>query len=143
MKIAKKQLEVAGILHLYGDDYKQNRLLPLSHKKVIHHLKACRTSQLGGHVEACTECGFEKIAYNSCRDRHCPKCQTMTKEQWINDRKAELLPCGYFQTSSWLRRANLIDKLFAFGMSEEIKPRRAYFSHPFLPSLKFHIKQLM
>jgi hypothetical protein len=51
---------------------------------------------LGGHVEQCDQCAFEQIAYNSCRDRHCPKCQTLTKEQWLNDRKAELLGCGYF-----------------------------------------------
>jgi hypothetical protein len=62
----------------------------------MRHIQTCRTAALGGHVEQCNKCGFEKIAYNSCRDRHCPKCQTMTKERWLNDRKAELLPCGYF-----------------------------------------------
>ena len=56
----------------------------------------CRTAELGGHVEACDHCGFEHNAYNSCRNRHCPKCQTLVKEQWLNDRKAELLPCPYF-----------------------------------------------
>jgi hypothetical protein len=56
----------------------------------------CRTAELGGHAEQCDQCGFEQIAYNSCRDRHCPKCQCLVKEQWLNDRKAELLPCGYF-----------------------------------------------
>lgn len=96
METVKKQPEVADILRLYGDDYKRNRSLPHIHNKIINHIKTCRTSQLGGHVEGCSECGFEKIAYNSCRDRHCPKCQTMVKEKWINDRKAELLPCGYF-----------------------------------------------
>jgi len=64
--------------------------------KTMHHIQACRSAKLGGHLEQCNECGFERNAYNSCRDRHCPKCQTMVKEQWINDRKAELLPCGYF-----------------------------------------------
>jgi Putative transposase/Transposase zinc-binding domain len=62
----------------------------------MHHIEVCRTAELGGHVEQCDQCGFERIAYNSCRDRHCPKCQTFTKEQWLNDRKSELLPCGYF-----------------------------------------------
>jgi hypothetical protein len=62
----------------------------------MHHIEVCRTAELGGHVEQCNRCGFERNAYNSCRDRHCPKCQTLTKEQWLNDRKAELLPCGYF-----------------------------------------------
>jgi len=62
----------------------------------MRHIEICRTAALGGHVEQCDKCGFERISYNSCRDRHCPKCQTMTKERWLNDRKAELLPCGYF-----------------------------------------------
>jgi len=59
-------------------------------------ITVCRTAQLGGHIEQCDQCGFERIAYNSCRDRHCPKCQIMVKEKWLNDRKADLLPCNYF-----------------------------------------------
>jgi len=62
----------------------------------MHHIQVCRTAQLGGHTEQCDQCAFERISYNSCRDRHCPKCQTLVKERWLNDRKAELLPCGYF-----------------------------------------------
>ena len=90
------QLEVADIFHLYGEDYRQNNPLSYKQKKVMHHIEVCRTAELGGHVEHCDQCDFERIAYNSCRDRHCPKCQTFTKEQWLNDRKSELLPCGYF-----------------------------------------------
>ena len=90
------QLEVADIFHLYGEDYRQNNPLSYEQKKVMHHIEVCRTAELGGHVEHCDQCDFERIAYNSCRDRHCPKCQTFTKEQWLNDRKSELLPCGYF-----------------------------------------------
>jgi len=91
-----KQPEVADIFRLYGEDYRQSK--PLSYKqiKVMRHIKECRTAVLGGHVERCNTCSFERIAYNSCRNRHCPKCQAMAKEQWLNDRKAELLPCGYF-----------------------------------------------
>lgn len=62
----------------------------------MHKIKICRTAQLGGHVEQCNHCSFERIAYNSCRDRHCPKCQTMVKERWLNDRRADLLPFNYF-----------------------------------------------
>ena len=62
----------------------------------MRHIESCRTADLGGHVQQCDQCGFEQIAYNSCRDRHCPKCQCLVKEQWLNDRKSELLPCGYF-----------------------------------------------
>jgi predicted Zn-ribbon and HTH transcriptional regulator len=92
----KKNFEVADLFHLYADQYRQSNPLSYEQIKVMHHIEVCRTAQLGGHVEQCDQCGFEQIAYNSCRDRHCPKCQCLVKEQWLNDRKAELLPCGYF-----------------------------------------------
>jgi len=92
----KQQVELADIFRLYADDYRQSNSVSYEQLKAMHHIEICRTAKLGGHLEQCNLCGFEKIAYNSCRDRHCPKCQTLTKEQWLNDRKAELLPCGYF-----------------------------------------------
>jgi hypothetical protein len=92
----REQWEVADIFHLYGDHYRQSNSLPYEKIKVMHHIEVCRTAQLGGHLQQCDQCNFEQIAYNSCRDRHCPKCQCLVKEQWLNDRKAELLPCGYF-----------------------------------------------
>ena len=88
--------EVADIFRIYGNDYLKNNMLPYAHKKVMHHIAVCRTAKLGGHVEQCDSCGYQRNAYNSCRDRHCPKCQSLVKEKWLNDRKAELLPCGYF-----------------------------------------------
>jgi len=91
-----KQKEVADIFRLYGEAYRQSYPLSGEQRKVMHHIEQCRTAALGGHVERCNACSFERIAYNSCRNRHCPKCQAMAKEQWLNDRKAELLPCGYF-----------------------------------------------
>jgi len=90
------KLEVADIFRLYGEQFRQNNKLPNAQLKVMRHIETCRTAELGGHVEQCSDCGFERISYNSCRDRHCPKCQTLAKEKWLNDRKAELLPCGYF-----------------------------------------------
>ena len=92
----KEQVELADIFRLYADDYRRSHAVSYQQLKVMHHIEICRTAELGGHVEQCDQCAFEQIAYNSCRDRHCPKCQTLTKEQWLNDRKAELLPCGYF-----------------------------------------------
>jgi len=88
--------EVADIFRLYGETYRRTHPIPPSHQKVMHDIEACRTAQLGGHAEHCPTCGFERYAYNSCRNRHCPKCQTFTKAQWIEDRKAELLPVPYF-----------------------------------------------
>ncbi len=64
----------------------------------MHSIQVCRTSYLGGHVEQCDSCGFKRHAYNSCRNRHCPKCQALTKARWLQDRKSELLPVGYFHT---------------------------------------------
>ena len=92
----RQQWEVADIFHLYGHRYRHSNSLPYEKIKVMHHIEVCRTAQLGGHIQRCDQCDFEQIAYNSCRDRHCPKCQCLLKEQWLNDRKAELLPCGYF-----------------------------------------------
>ena len=92
----QEQVELADIFRLYGDDYRRSYAVSYEQLKVMHHIEICRTAELGGHVEKCDRCAFEQIAYNSCRDRHCPKCQTLTKEQWLNDRKAELLGCSYF-----------------------------------------------
>lgn len=92
----KNKHEVADIFRLYGKAYREQNNLPYKKLKVMHKIEICRTAQLGGHIEQCDECGYERIAYNSCRDRHCPKCQTMVKEKWLNDRKADLLPCNYF-----------------------------------------------
>jgi hypothetical protein len=88
--------EAADIFREYGEQYKRSHSLPMSHLKVMHDIKVCRTAYLGGHVERCDWCGFERIAYNSCRNRHCPKCQALTKAEWLEKRKAELLPVDYF-----------------------------------------------
>ena len=92
----KASLEIAHIFRLYGDSFRRLRPLSYEQLKVMSHIEKCRTAELGGHLHQCNRCGFENIAYNSCRNRHCPKCQSLAKEQWLNDRKAELLPCGYF-----------------------------------------------
>ncbi len=94
----KHLLEVAAIIRDYGDDFVQ-KLNPLKqHQRVLNALKICRTSALGGHIESCSNssCGFERIAYNSCRNRHCPKCQTTNRERWILARQADVLDCTYF-----------------------------------------------
>lgn len=92
----KNQLEIADIFRIYGRDYRQDNILSADQFKAMRRIEMCRTAALGGHMEVCDNCGFEQNAYNSCRDRHCPKCQTLVKEKWLNDRKAELLPCSYF-----------------------------------------------
>ena len=90
------QVEVADIFRIYGQRYRDDHRLPLSYLKVMRAIESCRTATLGGHVEKCDRCGLERISYNSCRNRHCPKCQSMAKAAWLQQRKAELLPVGYF-----------------------------------------------
>ena len=88
--------EVADIFRHYGEAYRHSHALPRSHLKVMQAIEVCRTAHLGGHVEQCDCCGFQRPAYNSCRNRHCPKCQSLAKAHWLEERKAELLPVGYF-----------------------------------------------
>lgn len=120
MKNNSPKLEVADIFRLYGEQFRRNNKLPNEKLKVMRHIEICRTAELGGHVEQCSDCGFERISYNSCRDRHCPKCQTLAKEKWLNNRKAELLPCGYFHMVFTLPHdlnpIVLCNKRIAFGI---------------------------
>ena len=88
--------EVADIFRQHGSAYRASRRLTPTQRKVMWAIESCRTAALGGHKEVCTSCGHERHAYNSCRNRHCPKCQSLTKAQWLADRKAELLPVPYF-----------------------------------------------
>ncbi len=92
----KPRYEVADIFREYGRDYKKTHAMNSSQHKAMAAIIACRTAALGGHSEVCDQCGTLRNSYNSCRNRHCPKCQTMAKEQWLDKRKQELLPCGYF-----------------------------------------------
>ena len=80
----QQQLELADIFRYYGEHYRRSKPLSYEKIKVMRHIESCRTADLGGHVQQCDQCGFEQIAYNSCRDRHCPKCQCLVKEQWLN-----------------------------------------------------------
>jgi hypothetical protein len=88
--------EVADIVRRYGAAYRETRLVPLLHQRVLHAIATCRTAELGGHIEQCNQCGYRRPVYNSCRNRHCPKCQTLARAQWLAERQAELLPVGYF-----------------------------------------------
>lgn len=94
---AKKQrLEVAHILQKHIGDYQnQYRLWP-EHKKIVSDLLNCRTAHLGGHIDRCDNCGTVRVIYHSCRNRHCPKCQHMPRERWLEKRKDEILPLNYF-----------------------------------------------
>jgi hypothetical protein len=94
----RPQLEVADILRTYGPAYQEafGAVLSPAQRRVLHDLVRCRTAALGGHVEVCDQCGHQRIAYNSCRNRHCPKCQGAARARWLDDRAAALLPTDYF-----------------------------------------------
>ncbi|WLC77558.1 IS91 family transposase (plasmid) [Clostridium estertheticum] len=89
-------IEIQDIFNQFGDEYRRNHKLPLHILKTMIAIESCRTAELGGHVDECNECGHIRISYNSCRNRHCPKCQTLAKERWLEKRKDDLLPVGYF-----------------------------------------------
>jgi hypothetical protein len=91
-------LEVAEIFRRHGEAYRQAQAGHLGRveRRVMGAIEACRTAALGGHVERCADCGLVRIAYNSCRNRHCPKCQSLARAEWLAERQAELLPVPYF-----------------------------------------------
>jgi hypothetical protein len=91
-------LEVADIFRQIGSDYRRDHANALSRgqRRVMAAIECCRTAALGGHVEQCDACGHQRIAFNSCRNRHCPKCQSLVRAHWLEQRQAELLPVEYF-----------------------------------------------
>src|SRR5215472_5455661 len=90
-------LEVADVIRAAGPGFaeRNQRWLTWCHRKVLTAIESCRTAALGGHVDECSHCGYRAISYNSCRNRHCPKCQGNARERWLADRQKELLPTRY------------------------------------------------
>jgi len=90
--------ELADVFHRHGESYERTKAGHLGRveRRVIGAITACRTAALGGHVERCDDCGLTRIAYNSCRNRHCGKCQGIARAEWLAARQAELLPVPYF-----------------------------------------------
>jgi hypothetical protein len=82
--------EAAAFLETFGPS------LSSQQKRVFSDIQACRTAVMGGHAQACDHCGHREISYNSCRNRHCPKCQARARAEWLKQREAELLPIPYF-----------------------------------------------
>ncbi len=94
----RPKLEVADVFRRYGAAYREQRgeSMSTAQRRVMSAIEVCRTAALGGHLERCDECGHEQNCFNSCRDRHCPKCQSLARAQWIEDRQSELLEVPYF-----------------------------------------------
>ncbi len=96
--MARPALEVADVFRDHGAAWRLANAghVSLGQLKVMSAIERCRTAALGGHVARCEDCDHTVIAFNSCRDRHCPKCQAAAARKWLADREAELLPVGYF-----------------------------------------------
>jgi Putative transposase/Transposase zinc-binding domain len=94
--VPRPAFELADIFRQHGEAYRRSHQLPLAHLRVMRAIELCRTSALGGHTEKCGHCDYTRIAYNSCRNRHCPKCQNAERAKWLESRRGELLPVEYF-----------------------------------------------
>lgn len=97
--MTRPAVEVADILRAQGNDFidRHRNRIRFQQLKVMHAIERCRTAALGGHIDTCTQCGGNQaISYNSCRNRHCPKCQTQARQRWIAAREKELLATRYF-----------------------------------------------
>jgi len=123
METVRSSLEVADILRASLDSYRSRQRLSPEQATVVRHLVTCRTAVLGGHRDHCATCGYVRISYNSCRDRHCPKCQGAQRAAWLESRLERLLPVQYFHVVFTLpdglyplilqNKAVLYDLLFA------------------------------
>ena len=95
--MTRPALEVAQIFRHHGPDYRKNQRLSPEQHKAMRDIERCRTARLGGHVDVCSQgCGYLAISYNSCRNRHCPKCQSLQQAKWLAERLERLLPTHYF-----------------------------------------------
>src|SRR6201997_3693831 len=96
--MTRPTLEVADILRAQGDRFleRYRSSFGFQQLKAFRAILRCRTAALGGHRDACTCCGYQAISYNSCRNRHCPKCQTNARDRWLTARQQELLPVDYY-----------------------------------------------
>ncbi len=120
--MSRPRLEVADIIRSAGADFiaRNRHWLRWTHLKVLLAIARCRTAALGGHLDQCTRCGYRAISYNSCRNRHCPKCQTAARDRWIAARQKELLPTRYvhvvFTLPAQLARLALQNKKLIYGL---------------------------
>jgi hypothetical protein len=89
-------LELADVVRVHGEAFARGRALRPEERAALRAIEQCRTARLGGHLDVCTSCGLEQPSYNSCRNRHCPKCQALAQARWIDKRLERLLPVHYF-----------------------------------------------
>ncbi|MBW2664525.1 MAG: transposase zinc-binding domain-containing protein [Deltaproteobacteria bacterium] len=109
--------EVADIFNLYGEEYRRNHKLTTDQLNVMYAIEHCRTAEYGFHADVCDNCGHIETAYNSCRNRHCPKCQGIAKRKWVEARIDELLPVSYHHATFTL--PNQISVLSLHGLGQK------------------------
>ena len=113
-------LEIAEIFRAHGDAYRHAHVLSREQRAVMRAIEVCRTDVLGGHLDVCDRCGHERPAYNSCRNRHCPKCQSLAQARWVEQRMARTLATHYFHVvftlPSELRALALVNRRALFAM---------------------------
>src|SRR5277367_1825615 len=93
---ARPAVELADIVREHGEAYRRRHVLTPEQHAVLGAVVRCRTAELGGHLDVCMACGYSAPSYNSCRNRHCPKCQGIAQAKWIAGRMARVLPIHYF-----------------------------------------------
>jgi len=135
----RPQFEVADVFRCYGADYRLQNGASMSNAqhRVMTAIEVCRTAVLGGHLEQCDQCGHQRNAFNSCANRHCPKCQSLARAQWLQDRQAELLNTEYFhvvftvpEQIATISYQNKRELAFCFGPRQ-----RPYAPSPLIPSI--------
>jgi hypothetical protein len=116
----RPSIEVADIVRRFGDELARSRSLSCGQRRVLDAIALCRTARLGGHLDVCPDCGHQRPAYNSCRDRHCPKCQWLLSERWRDGRMRRMLPVHHFHVvftlPSELRHLTLYNRRALFGL---------------------------
>jgi len=112
--------EISDIFRDYGSEFRATYHLPETQTSIMNLIVNCRTATLGSHIEKCDNCGYKVIAYNSCRNRHCPKCQFVAREEWILKRESELIPVPYyhivFTIPDELNNLILVNKRILYGI---------------------------
>jgi len=118
--VSRPRFEVADVVRTHGEQYCRARSPSAAQRKVMKHLETCRTSALGGHLDQCVDCGHERPSYNSCRDRHCPKCQGPQRTAWLAGRLERIVPTSHFHVvftlPAELRALALGNKRLLYGL---------------------------
>jgi hypothetical protein len=130
--------ELADIIRRFGPDYlaEYASFMPRRQRRAMNDIVQCRTLALGGHVARCNDCGHEVYAFHSCRNRHCPKCSDTHTDKWLDARRAEILPVGYFYLVFTVPAELRLDSAMLMEISEEWETGKRYLTLETIDPLK-------